>query len=54
MCLDYIILPVFLDKGMEWFGVAGLVLMYLATALTLISLIDYLVKNWKALKVTFK
>lgn len=54
MCLDYIILPVFLDNGMEWFGVAGLVLMYLATALTLLSLIDYLVKNWKALKITFK
>ncbi|MCR4624898.1 MAG: CDP-diacylglycerol--glycerol-3-phosphate 3-phosphatidyltransferase [Lachnospiraceae bacterium] len=54
MCLDYIILPVFLDNGMEWFGVAGLVLMYLATALTILSLFDYLVKNWKALKITCK
>ena len=54
MCLDYIILPVFLDNGMEWFGVAGLVLMYLATALTILSLFDYLFKNWKALKITCK
>ena len=54
MCIDYIIMPVFLDNGMEWFAVAGVVLMYLATALTIISLIDYIVRNRKALEITYK
>lgn len=54
MCIDYIIMPVFLDKGMEWFAVAGVVLMYLATALTIISLIDYIVRNRKALAISYK
>ncbi|MBP5533057.1 MAG: CDP-diacylglycerol--glycerol-3-phosphate 3-phosphatidyltransferase [Lachnospiraceae bacterium] len=54
MCLDYIIMPVFIKNGMEWFAVAGVVLMYLATALTIISLIDYIVRNRKALEITYK
>ncbi|MBR6475650.1 MAG: CDP-diacylglycerol--glycerol-3-phosphate 3-phosphatidyltransferase [Lachnospiraceae bacterium] len=54
MCIDYIIMPVFLDNGMEWFAVVGVVLMYLATALTIISLIDYIVRNRKALEITYK
>jgi CDP-diacylglycerol--glycerol-3-phosphate 3-phosphatidyltransferase len=54
MCLDYIIMPVFLENGMEWFAVAGVVLMYLATALTVISLIDYIVRNRKALEISYK
>ena len=54
MCIDYIIMPVFLDKGAEWFAVAGVVLMYLATALTVISLIDYIVRNRKALEISYK
>ena len=54
MCLDYIIMPVFLENGMEWFAVIGVVLMYLATALTVISLIDYIVRNRKALEISYK
>lgn len=54
MCLDYIIMPEFLDNGMEWFAVTGVVLMYLATALTVISLIDYIVRNRKALEISYK
>lgn len=54
MCIAYIIMPVFLAEGMEWFGVTGLVLMYLASALTVISLIDYIVKNWKVLEISCK
>lgn len=54
MCLDYIIMPEFLDNGMEWFAVIGVVLMYLATALTVISLIDYIVRNRKALEISYK
>lgn len=54
MCLDYIIMPVFLENGMKWFAVAGVVLMYLATALTVISLIDYIVRNRKALEISYK
>ena len=34
--------------------VAGVVLMYLATALTVISLADYLLRNWKVLEISFK
>lgn len=54
MCLDYIIMPVFIKNGMEWFAVAGVVLMYLAAALTVISLIDYIVRNRKALEISYK
>ena len=54
MCLDYIILPVFLNRGMEWFGVVGLILMYLATALTIISLLDYIIRNRKSLAISYK
>ena len=54
MCLDYIIMPEFLDNGMEWFAVTGVILMYLATALTVISLIDYIVRNRKALEISYK
>lgn len=54
MCLDYIIMPIFIKNGMEWFAVAGVVLMYLATALTVISLIDYIVRNRKALEISYK
>lgn len=54
LCLDYIILPECLDAGMEWVGITGLVLMYAATALTIISLVDYLVRNWKILKISYK
>lgn len=54
MCIDFIILPVFLEAGYEWFGVLGQVLMYAATFLTLMSLVDYLVKNWSVLKISVK
>ena len=54
MCIDYIIMPEFIDMGQEWFAVAGVVLMYLATALTVISLIDYLLRNRKVLKISCK
>ena len=54
MCIDYIIMPEFINAGMEWFAVAGLILMYLATALTVISLLDYLLRNRKVLKITCK
>ena len=54
MCLFYIIMPVFLDAGMEWFAVTGMVLMYIATALTIISLLDYLIRNWKVLEISCK
>ena len=54
MCIDYIIMPEFISGGMEWFAVAGVVLMYLATALTVISLADYLLRNWKVLEISFK
>lgn len=55
MCIDYIIMPEFLyDLGQTWFAVTGVVLMYLATALTVISLIDYLLRNRKVLKITCK
>ena len=54
MCLDYIIMPEFIDAGMEWFAVAGVVLMYLATALTVISLLDYIFRNRKVLKISCK
>jgi len=54
MCIDYIIMPEFIEMGQEWFAVAGVVLMYLATALTVISLIDYLLRNRKVLKISCK
>ena len=55
MCIDYIIMPEFLyDLGQTWFAVTGVVLMYLATALTVISLVDYLLRNRKVLKITCK
>ena len=54
MCLDYIIMPEFIDAGQEWFAVAGVVLMYIATALTIISLVDYLLRNRKILKISCK
>ncbi|MBR5177684.1 MAG: CDP-diacylglycerol--glycerol-3-phosphate 3-phosphatidyltransferase [Lachnospiraceae bacterium] len=55
MCIDYIIMPEFLyDLDMEWFAIAGVVLMYLATALTIISLLDYLLRNRKVLKISCK
>ena len=54
MCIDYIIMPEFIDMGQEWFAVVGVVLMYLATALTVMSLIDYLLRNRKVLKISVK
>ena len=54
LCLDYIILPEMLEAGMIWAGVAGLVLMYAATALTVLSLVEYLVRNWKILQISCK
>lgn len=54
MCIDFIILPEFLEKGQMWFGVAGQVLMYAATLLTIISLVDYIVRNWSVLKISCK
>ena len=54
MCIDYIIMPEFVEAGMEWFAVAGVILMYLATALTIISLADYLLRNWKVLEISCK
>jgi len=54
MCIDYIIMPEFLEAGMEWFGVVGVVLMYLATALTVISILDYIFRNRKVLKLSCK
>ena len=54
MCLDYIIMPEFIDIGQEWFAVAGLVLMYLSTALTVMSLLDYILRNRKVLQITCK
>lgn len=53
MCLFYIIEPEMLRIGQEWFGVASRVLMYAATLLTIFSLVDYLVKNWKILKISW-
>lgn len=54
LCLDYIILPECLEAGMNWVGITGIVLMYVATALTIISLVDYLVRNWSVLKISCK
>ena len=54
MCIDYIIMPEFIDAGQEWFAVVGVVLMYLASALTIASLIDYILRNRKVLKMTYK
>jgi CDP-diacylglycerol--glycerol-3-phosphate 3-phosphatidyltransferase len=54
MCIDYIIMPEFIDMGQEWFAVTGVVLMYLATGLTVISLVDYLLRNRKVLKISVK
>lgn len=54
MCLDYIIMPEFIAADMKWFAVAGVVLMYLATALTVISLLDYILRNRKVLKISCK
>ncbi len=53
MCLFYIIEPVVTDAGCSWFATVAAVLMYIATALTIISLVDYLVKNWKILKISW-
>lgn len=53
MCLFYIIEPVMVEHGQKWFAVGSMVLMYAATALTVISLIDYLVRNWKILKISW-
>ena len=48
-------MPEFLyDLDMKWFAITGVVLMYLATALTIISLVDYLLRNRKVLKITTK
>lgn len=54
MCIDFIILPEMLDAGQIWFGIAGQILMYAATLFTVISLVDYLVKNWGILKISVK
>lgn len=54
MCIDYIIMPEFIDAGQEWFAVTGVVLMYLASALTIASLIDYILRNRKVLKMSYK
>ena len=54
MCLDYIIMPEFIAADMKWFAIAGVVLMYLATALTVISLLDYILRNRKVLKISCK
>lgn len=51
MCMFYIadLIEVF-----SWFSTLETVTMYLATALTLISLIDYLVKNWDIMRKASK
>lgn len=53
MCLFYIIEPVMLEIAQDWFAVGSKILMYLATVLTIFSLVDYLVKNWKILKISW-
>lgn len=43
-----------MDLQYDWFTTVENCLMYAATALTVISLIDYLVKNWKIMKMASK
>ena len=45
MCLLYI-----LDLQFKWYHVTETVFMIVATVLTIISLIDYLVKNWQVMR----
>lgn len=45
MCILYI-----LDWQYRWFNITETVFMWVATVLTIISLVDYLIKNWHIMK----
>jgi len=43
-----------LDWNYEWFGWLEVIILAIATVLTIISLVDYIVKNWKVIKIASK
>lgn len=43
-----------LDLEYEWFVLGGQIVLLIATILTLISIIDYMIKNWNIIKLASK